>query len=44
MFTDVSEELWASVVKQVRKDHLSEPLEQQQHEPLPFLGETFTDA
>lgn len=44
MYTDASEAQHASVVTQNIGDHLSKPVEQQQHEPLAFLGGECTGA
>jgi RNase H-like domain found in reverse transcriptase len=39
--TDASATNWSGVMTQVPKDQLDQPLEEQQHEPLGFLSESF---
>ena len=44
VFTDASEYYWSGVVSQTRPSELSKPIEEQQHEPLAFLGAAFKGA
>ncbi|MEM7504931.1 MAG: RNase H-like domain-containing protein [Pseudomonadota bacterium] len=44
VYTDASDALWAGVVTQLPPDQLDLPREQQQHEPLAFVGAEFKGA
>lgn len=37
VYTNANEALWAAKVTQTNREHLEEPTEQQQHEPLAFV-------
>lgn len=44
IYTEASEVLWASVITQTKEEQLEKPVEEQQHEPLAFLGGKFSGA
>ncbi|KAH9178489.1 hypothetical protein AeNC1_017417 [Aphanomyces euteiches] len=44
VLTDASDKFWGAVATQIPSEDLSQPLEDQRHEPLAFLSGTFTGA
>lgn len=44
VYTDASKQLWAVIVSQTEEAQLGKPLQQQQHEPLAFLGGKLNEA
>lgn len=44
VYTDASKILWPSVITQTTEERLEKPVEDPQHDPLPFLGGTFSGA
>lgn len=44
LFTDASDNYWASILTQVPSDQRRRPIEEQEHEPLCFLSSAFTKA
>ena len=44
VFTDASDKHWSGVITQTLPEDLSKPFEDQQHEPLAFLGSAFSGA
>lgn len=44
VYTDASEEFWASIVVQTAKYQLTENMEEQKHKPMAFLGGRFAGA
>lgn len=41
LYIDASEEMWASIVSQTKEKELHQPVGQQKHELLAFLGGKF---
>lgn len=44
VYTDASEEFWASVVTQTKEEQLQKKIGEQHHEPMAFLGGRFAGA
>ena len=44
IYTDASDKFWSAVVTQIIPSDMQKPIEEQNHEPLAFLGSAFKDA
>lgn len=44
MYIAASEKMWASILTHSKKEDLLEPVQQQTHEPLAFLGSKFKET
>ena len=44
LYTDASDKYWSGVVTQISEEQLQFPLEEQQHEPLGFIGKAFSST